>query len=93
VRTTYFSHSLETKIEVADIASRQCQVVLSKQGFGPALSWAQGGRLMYSLQEPLPNQNDVNLWSVQLDSRAARPAGLRYSGYERSWSSSRAECK
>jgi len=75
VRTMYFSHTLETKIEIADVASGQSQVVLSKPGLGPALSWTQGGRLIYSLQEPLPNQNDFNLWSVQLDSRAARPLG------------------
>ena len=75
VRKTYFSHSLETKIEIADVASGQSQVVLSKPGLGPALSWTQGGRLIYSLQERLPNQNDFNLWSVQLDSRTARPLG------------------
>jgi Tol biopolymer transport system component/DNA-binding winged helix-turn-helix (wHTH) protein len=75
VRTTYFSHSLETKIEIADIGSGQTEVILSKPGLGPALSWTQSGRLIYSLQEPLPNRNDFNLWWVQLDSRTARPLG------------------
>jgi Tol biopolymer transport system component/DNA-binding winged helix-turn-helix (wHTH) protein len=75
VRTTHFSHNIETKIEIADIGSRQTQVVLSKPGLGPALSWTQAGRLIYSLQEPLPDRNDSNLWSVQLDSRTGRPLG------------------
>jgi Tol biopolymer transport system component/DNA-binding winged helix-turn-helix (wHTH) protein len=75
VRTTYFSHTRETKIEVADVASGQSQVLFSKSGLGPALSWTNGGRLIYSLQEPLPNQNDFNLWSVQLDSSSARLLG------------------
>jgi Tol biopolymer transport system component/DNA-binding winged helix-turn-helix (wHTH) protein len=79
VRTTYFAHSLETKIEIADVASGQTEVVLSKPGLGPALSWTQAGRLIYSLQEPLPNRNEFNLWSVQLDSRTARTldSGIR----------------
>jgi Tol biopolymer transport system component/DNA-binding winged helix-turn-helix (wHTH) protein len=75
VRTTYFSHSLETKIEITDIGSGQTEVVLSKSGLGPALSWTQAGRLIYSLQEPLPNRNDFNLWWVQLDSRTAHSLG------------------
>jgi Tol biopolymer transport system component/DNA-binding winged helix-turn-helix (wHTH) protein len=75
VRTTYLSHSLETKIEIADIGSGQTEIVLSKPGLGPALSWTQAGRLIYSLQEPVPNRNDFNLWWVQLDSRTGRPLG------------------
>jgi Tol biopolymer transport system component/DNA-binding winged helix-turn-helix (wHTH) protein len=75
VRTMYFSHSLETKIEFVDISSRQTEVVLSRPGLGAALSWTRRGRLIYSLQEPVPNKNDFNLWSVQLDPHTARPLG------------------
>jgi len=75
VRTTYLSHSLETKIEIADIGSGRTEIVLSKPGLGPALSWTQTGRLIYSLQEPVPNRNDFNLWWVQLDSGTAGTRG------------------
>ena len=64
-----------TNIEIVDLASGQSKVVLSKQGLGPALTWTQAGRLMYSLQEPPPNQNDFNLWWLQLDARSALPLG------------------
>ncbi len=75
VRATYFSHRSETHIEIADIASGQTEVVLSKPGLGPVLTWTGAGRLIYSLPEPPPNQNDFNLWWVQLDARIARPLG------------------
>jgi len=36
---------------------------------GPGLVWTQDNQLIYSVSEPRPNQQDSNLWSVQLDSR------------------------
>ena len=75
VRTAYFSYTSTENIEIANIASGQTEVVLSKPGLGPALSWTPAGRLIYSLQEPPPNQNDFNLWWVQLDARTGRSVG------------------
>jgi Tol biopolymer transport system component len=75
VRTTYISYTSTAKIEIADIGSRQTEVVLPKPGLGPSLTWTPSGRLIYSLQEPLPNRNDFNLWWVQLDARTAQPLG------------------
>ena len=76
VRTTPLSYRSETKIEIDDIATGQAEVVLSKPGLGPSLTWTHAGRLIYSLPEPPPNQNDFNLWWAQLDSRSARPLGV-----------------
>jgi eukaryotic-like serine/threonine-protein kinase len=37
--------------------------------------WAPDGRLVYSLAEPSPNQNDSNLWSIPVDVATGRPQG------------------
>jgi Tol biopolymer transport system component len=37
-------------------------------GVGSTVAWAPDGRLIYSLGEPSPNQNDSNLWALPLDS-------------------------
>ncbi len=37
--------------------------------------WAPDGRLVYSLAEPSPNQNDSNLWGIQVDSASGKPQG------------------
>ena len=37
------------------------------------LWWAPDGRLVFSLAEPAPNDNDSNLWQVRLDPRTGQP--------------------
>ncbi|PWT83685.1 MAG: hypothetical protein C5B58_06130 [Acidobacteria bacterium] len=37
--------------------------------------WAPDGRLIFSLGEPSPNENDSNLWEVKLDPRTGKPKG------------------
>ncbi len=37
--------------------------------------WAPDARLIYSLAEPSPNQNDSNLWEVRVDPSTGRPQG------------------
>jgi len=36
---------------------------------GPALVWTADNHLIYAVTEPRPNQTDLNLWQVPLDSR------------------------
>ena len=43
----------------------------NQQGFW----WAPDGRLVFSLAEPSPNENDSNLWEVKLDPRTGKPEG------------------
>jgi DNA-binding winged helix-turn-helix (wHTH) protein/Tol biopolymer transport system component len=76
VRTTarYFRRD-ETKIEIADIATREIRVVLLRRGLGRVLGWPHDKQLIYSLEDPEPNQNDFNLWSVDLGSPAAAAPG------------------
>jgi Tol biopolymer transport system component len=43
----------------------------NSQGFW----WAPDGRLIYSLAEPSPNQNDSNLWESRVDAATGQPQG------------------
>ncbi len=45
-------------------------VVLSLNGLDAPIVWAPDGRLIYTLQEERPRQDDSNLWSIQLNSQA-----------------------
>lgn len=38
--------------------------------------WGQGGRLIYAVREPIPNQYDSNLWEQRLDEETGRPKGV-----------------
>lgn len=71
VRTTaqYFRRD-ETKVEIADVTTREIRVVMSRTGLGRVLGWPHDKKLIYSLEEPNPDQNDFNLWSFDIDSRA-----------------------
>lgn len=50
------------------------------QGIGAALAWAPDGRLIYSVPEASPNQDQSNLWGVKIDSKTgeaiSRPARI-----------------
>jgi Tol biopolymer transport system component/DNA-binding winged helix-turn-helix (wHTH) protein len=65
---------MEASIEVRDLSGGKSEVLLSDARLGSALAWAPGGRLIYALAELPPNQNDSNLWWVQLDARS-HPTG------------------
>ena len=76
VRSTAEYHNRdEKKVEVANVITGTIRPVLSNPSLGPALSWTQDNRLVYSLQEPEPNQSDFNLWWVRLDTRSESPLG------------------
>jgi Tol biopolymer transport system component/DNA-binding winged helix-turn-helix (wHTH) protein len=44
-------------------------VIVPATELGPALVWTSDNRLIYSISEPPPSQDDSNVWSVPLDSR------------------------
>jgi len=68
-------------IEVSDPMGGQRAVLLSdlrlKAGYGQVshLCWLPDGRLLYSLSEPPPNANDMNLWGLPLDLATGRAEG------------------
>ncbi len=66
----------ECALEDRDLQGGPAVVVLTganlcqnPQGFW----WAPDGRLIFSLAEPSPNDNDSNLWEVKLDPRTGKP--------------------
>lgn len=65
----------ESRVEVYDVANGRSTTVLSNPALSRDLAWLPDGRLIYSVQETEPAQNDFNLWTAQLDSRTGRTLG------------------
>jgi Tol biopolymer transport system component/DNA-binding winged helix-turn-helix (wHTH) protein len=65
----------DNAIRIMDLSTRKAESILSDPRLGPGLAWARDGRLIYSMSEPPPSQNDSNLWSVPIDNRSGRPTG------------------
>jgi len=59
---------IRNRLEILEIASGQINEVVETPGLGSTVAWTPGGRLIYSIEESPPNQNDSNLWALQLDS-------------------------
>jgi Tol biopolymer transport system component len=62
------------QVEVYDLASGRVAVILSEPRLSNEIAWTTAGRLIYTLQEAPPNQNDFNLWWLQLDARTGLPS-------------------
>jgi Tol biopolymer transport system component/DNA-binding winged helix-turn-helix (wHTH) protein len=76
-RATYMPGAWESirEIDVLEVATAKSRILFSRSGLGPAVAWTADGRLIFSLDEPPPNQNDSNLWWVRLDERTLQPRG------------------
>jgi Tol biopolymer transport system component/DNA-binding winged helix-turn-helix (wHTH) protein len=59
---------IRCRLEILDISTGQTNDLLETPELGSTVAWAADGRLIYSLGEPSPNQNDSNLWALPLDS-------------------------
>jgi Tol biopolymer transport system component/DNA-binding winged helix-turn-helix (wHTH) protein len=59
---------IRNRVEILDTASGQINEVVETLGLGSTVAWTPGGRLIYSIEEPPPNQSDSNLWALPLDS-------------------------
>jgi Tol biopolymer transport system component len=59
----------DTRIESRDIEGKQQPTVIVSNPLVAAqdLYWMADGRLIYSLPEPPPNQNDSNIWAIRVD--------------------------
>jgi DNA-binding winged helix-turn-helix (wHTH) protein/Tol biopolymer transport system component len=73
VRTS--GESATGQIETYDLHNGHTEKILSETGLGPQIAWVPAGRVIYSLAEPQPNQEDANLWFIQLDAQTGRPSG------------------
>jgi len=63
------------QIQVFDLANGRSETVLSDAALGGQLVWVTATRLVYSLTEPAPNQDDFNLWRLSLDSSTGQASG------------------
>lgn len=64
-----------TQIDLLDLDSKNSRHLLTMPGLGPALAWTADGRLIFSLDEPPPNQTDSNLWWARINSRTLQVDG------------------
>jgi len=66
---------LHVQIEILDFSTNQASAVLSESRLGPGLAWTPDNRLLFSMTELPPNQQDSNLWSLTLSPQTAQPIG------------------
>lgn len=65
----------EVALGICDPTTNRVDLVLSNRRLGDTVAWTDDGRLVYSLEEPPPNQRDSNLWAQQVDVRAGKLIG------------------
>jgi Tol biopolymer transport system component/DNA-binding winged helix-turn-helix (wHTH) protein len=68
-------HQADVSLGVVDLDSGKSSSVLSTDRLRGALAWTRDGRLIYSLAEAPPNQNDSNLWAIKVDGRGKQNWG------------------
>jgi Tol biopolymer transport system component len=61
-------YATQGQLEVLPLASGHPVVVFRDQQVNGTLTWVPDGRIIYSLSETAPNQNDSNLWALHVDS-------------------------
>jgi len=69
---------LECSIESRDLKGSQPTLILSDQRFCASDNkslWYRGGRFIYTMNEPEPNQGYTNLWEIRVDTRTGKPIG------------------
>ena len=60
---------IRCQLEILNLSTSQTNVLMAAPELGSTIAWAPDGRLIYSLSEAPPNQNDSNLWALRLDGR------------------------
>jgi len=66
---------LGQRIDVFDAATGRGETILPDFRLGTAIAWPDRDRLIYTLQEAPPNDENFNLWWVHLDQRTGRTSG------------------
>src|SRR6267142_5257380 len=65
----------DVSLGIYDLVGGKTNYMLSNGQLRSALAWSPDGRLIYSLAEPPPNQNDSNLWAIKVDARGNQAGG------------------
>jgi DNA-binding winged helix-turn-helix (wHTH) protein/Tol biopolymer transport system component len=66
---------VDAQIEALNLASGNRQVVLSTARLFHSVTWTSKNNLIYAAGERPPNQDDANLWELQIDPNSAKPIG------------------
>src|SRR5205823_5298529 len=77
VQVVYVSgwHEVAVSLGIYDLVSGKSSSLFTTDRLRGALAWARDGRLIYSLSELPPNQNDSNLWTIKVDARGNQSWG------------------
>src|SRR6266850_4302005 len=65
----------DVSLGIYDLVGGNTNYLLSNGQLRAALAWSPDGRLIYSLAEPPPNQNDSNLWAIKVDAHGNQSWG------------------
>jgi DNA-binding winged helix-turn-helix (wHTH) protein/Tol biopolymer transport system component len=65
---------IRCQLETLDLKTGATMTLLSTVGLRPTIAWTPDSRIIYALGEAIPNQNDSNLWALQVD-RAGHASG------------------
>jgi Tol biopolymer transport system component len=63
-----------TAIETAPRTGGPASTILAVAGVR-SFCWASDGRIIYSIEEPAPNDRDTNLWELRVDSSGGKATG------------------
>ena len=58
---------IRCQLETLDLKTGNTATLLSTLGLRPMIAWTPDSRIIYSLGEAIPNQNDSNLWALKVD--------------------------
>jgi Tol biopolymer transport system component/DNA-binding winged helix-turn-helix (wHTH) protein len=77
--TGKYRHDLytETRIETINLADGTPTIALVQAGMDPGIAWTRDGRLLFSVHEPSPSQDDANVWAIHIDESSGNPWGRR----------------
>lgn len=69
------SFNLDTRIEIVDPKTGHHEKLLALPRLNGGMAWTRAGRLLFSVREAPPNDDDSNLWFVKVDQKSATLMG------------------
>ena len=67
---------VDAELRVIEVATRRIHPLLSTVGLGSDLIWSVGNKLIYTISERPPNQDDSNLWEIEIDPLSLKPTSV-----------------
>ena len=64
---------VDAELRVIEVATGRIHPLLSTVGLGSDLIWSLGNELIYTVSERPPNQDDSNLWEIEIDPLSLKP--------------------